>query len=219
MKNDFGLASRRFLPIAASLLCASLAACGGVRYYAEAGHNDAYYSEIRAHHPDVTPVRLDVRFLNNNKLDAASTSIARDDVERVLNTLGTFKVTDDPQAANVLTIIVDGSYRHSQSSGVTLVASDVVNGHGGDGTIATHFQFHVTWSGGGQPERVATFEHGVMSTLGDNSFKPGDRGPYNTIHDAFSVVMEDVVLDFLKDLQDTGTAPLPTIYLPQANAN
>jgi hypothetical protein len=203
------------LPAVAGLVGAlGLAACAGPtpHYYADAGHSVATYAEVRAAQKPET-LHLDLHFLHNGIDDPAAAKVARDDILRVLDQVGSFTVTDDPQAST-LSVVVHGSYDPHNRTGGSLLTHDLLYGRWYTNTVVDPLRFEFAYRPAGGAVRIAHYDHATLSTLAHNSPEADDRGPFTDLDAAFDATIEDVTLHFLKDLQGSTQTAAPLVYLP-----
>jgi hypothetical protein len=214
-------AFRFLLPKTACRYCGLLAAavllgaCSAPtpRYYADAGHAVASYAEIRS---QLKPAQLhvEVRFQHRGADDAAAAAIAREDLLQVLQRLGRFEVTDDPQAPAELSVEISGTYAPAQRGGDQLLIHDLLYGTRLDDAVVDPLHFQIVYRQAGEAPRVARYDHALLATLGDHAPSRDDRGPFDDPNAALSVAIEDVVLHFFKDLQGSAPSQSPLVYLP-----
>jgi hypothetical protein len=201
--------------IGLGLLGLQLAACSvPMRYYADAGRNEAYYAEIKAKQ-SFTTVRVEVQYLRNGLPDDSAKDYVRDDVLRVLQRTGAFTWNDDPQTPAVLTVVVDDIYETGGKTDADMFYTGMLLGMRSSVASTDNFVFRISYKDASKPVRFGRYQHAVWTTAGDKAATPSNRGPYNDIDDAFAVVMEDVLLNFLKDLNKNTDAAEPVLFVSQ----
>lgn len=192
----------------------ALSACAGpaAHYYADAGRSVATYAEVRAGHKPQT-LHLDVHFLQEGVDDAAAAHVARADIERVLDQVGGFTLSDELQA-NTLSVVIQGHYDPHDRTGGHLLTHDLLYGRWYTNAVVDPLRFEFAYRPAGGGARIGRYEHATISTLLDQAPERDDRGPFPNLDAAFDATIEDVTLHFLKDLQGSGQTPAPLVYLP-----
>lgn len=203
------------LPAFAGLACGlGLAACAGPtpHYYADAGQSVATYAEVRAARKPET-LHVDLHFLHDGVDDAAAAKVARDDLLRILDQVGGFTITDDPQA-NTLSVVIRGNFDPHGRSGGHLLTHDFLYGHWYTNPVVDRLRFEFAYRPAGGAVRIAHYDHATLSTLVGQAPVADDRGPFTDLDAAFDATIEDVTLHFLKDLQGSAQTAAPLVYLP-----
>lgn len=199
--------------VVVGLSAIGLGACSTpVQYYADAGHNSVYYSEIRKTMP-VTTMRVELAFYNNGKLQPSAEPALRDQVYRVLTKLGTVTVSSDPSTQNLLIVEVHDSYGESTESRTKMFMSGATFGRISAEANTDHYEFTITYREASGAERFGRYKHSIWVTSGNHPPTPSDRGPYSA-GDAVGIVIEDVLLQFFKDLENTGDDTDSVIFVP-----
>lgn len=198
--------------IALSACCLALSACStDVYYFADAGHNDVYYGEI-ARQQAVMTLRVDATFYDNGKLRPDAEPALLAEVYRVLGKLGVVTVSTDPNTPAVLSIEVRDQHGDDEG-GTQMFLSGATMGQVSAQAKTDRYEFTITYRTASGAERFGRYRHSIWATAGAHPPKPSDRGPYSA-EDAISVVIEDVLLQFFKDLQGTSDDADGVMYVP-----
>lgn len=149
------------------------------------------------------PVKVIVEFQRNgNPLPAVNQEL-RGNVERTLTSAGVFKPTTEPNT--LVTISVTGNNiadlaaarKKGFKTGLTF---------GGKGSMVDdNYEFLCVYNDGSGKEQKYTYQHAIHTWIGRK--KPQTDLEPTTATNAFSRVVEDVILNFIKDLQDAGLVP------------
>ena len=200
------------LAVAGALSTLGGCASPSPHYYADAGHGVATYAEVSAvQRPQA--LHLELRVLRAGKEDPDAARTARDDVLRVLDRIGGFAIADDAQA-DTLSIVISGDYDPHSRTGGRVLAHDLLLGLWLTHPVVDPLNFQFTYRPGNGAQRMARYDHAVISTFADQPPAPDDRGPFTSVDAAFNATIEDVTLHFLKELEGSTQNPAPLVYLP-----
>jgi hypothetical protein len=180
----------------------ALSGCISSRSYVDPQYHKASYEEIHRLAQPI-PVKLDVQFQRNGKHLPSVDAELRGHVERALRSTGVFAPTTDPNTAAALNVIANnifgtaGAATKGFTTGVTLgaVGSTV------DDNYEFNFSFHDQVNG----EQKASYHHAIHTAIGNAQIPSGETP--TSVADAFGRVVEDVVLNFVRDLEDKGLVP------------
>ena len=159
--------------------------------------------------------QIEAQYLRNGLPDDTVKDIVRDNVLRVLQRTGAFTWNDDPQTPAVLTVTVDDIYETGGKTDADMFYTGMLLGMRSSSASTDNFVFRISYKDGDKPVRFGRYQHAVWTTAGKKAPMPSTRGPYDEIDDAFGVVTEDVLLNFLKDLANSREAAEPVLFVSQ----
>jgi hypothetical protein len=181
-------------------LAGLLAGCISPQSYVDPQYRLASYDAIQRVAQPV-PVKVDVHFQRNGKPLPAADNELRGHVERTLRATGVFTPAAD--AAGTISItgnnIADLAEARSKgfATGLTFGAAGSM--------VDDNYEFTCAYQDGAGHDRNASFKHAIHTAIGKTE-APANLTP-TTPADAFGHVVEDVVLNFVKQLQDAGLVP------------
>lgn len=188
-----------------------------MRYYADDDHSVAHSGEVRPAQP-YGAARIEAVVLRNGHAQPDAAPALQSLVQRVVESSGALQIRQDAQAPLLLRVTVDDS-----TSGSAVDAGDrwLTTLSFGLATpkrlVSTdRYRFTIALQGSGVAPRYGEYEHALWSAVGHGYSVPSTRGPYRHHDEAYAVVVEDVVLGFLKDLDNARTAPSPVLFVPAA---
>lgn len=170
--------------------------------YVDPSFHKASYEAIKKLSSTI-PVKVIIEFQRNGNPLPAANQVLRDNVERTLTSAGVFKPTTEPNT--LITISVTGNNiadvaaarKKGFKSGLTF---------GGAGSMVDdNYEFLCVYNDGSGKEQKYTYQHAIHTWVGRK--KPQTDLEPTTITNAFNQVVEDVILNFIKDLQDAGLVP------------
>jgi hypothetical protein len=168
--------------------------------YVDPHYRKASYESIgRLAQP--VPVRVDVQFLRNGQPLPAADNELRMPVERTLRASGVFvPATAGIQAAIKVTgnniADVEAARAKGFRTGLTF---------GGAGSMVDdNYEFLCVYQKDGEDKQYS-YQHALHTAIGSTE-RPAGLTP-TTPAEGFARVVEDVMLNFIKDLQDSGAAP------------
>ena len=189
----------RLVPLFASLLV--LSGCMSLKSYVDPTYHKAGYENVqRLAQP--LPVKVDVLFQRNGSHLAAGDSELRGHVERTLRATGVFTPATADSKGTISIIgnnIADLAEARKQGfkTGLTF---------GGAGsTVTDNYKFSCSYQPAGGEEKSFSYQHALHSTIGNATPPAGLTA--TTPADGFGRIVEDVMLNFVKDLQDAGAIP------------
>ena len=171
--------------------------CISSRAYVDPQYHKASYETIKR--PATPhPVMLETQFQRNGMPLPAVDAELRGNVKRTLRATGVFvPVEDVPMVMRVTANnIADVAAARAKGFGTGLTF-----GAAGS-TIDDNYVFTCSLKGGAHPIKKFSYKHAIHTTVG-NTEAPKGMAP-TTLADAFSRVVEDAVLNCVKDLQDQG---------------
>lgn len=179
-----------------------LSACISSRAYVDQQYHKASYDSIQRLSTPV-PVKLDVHFLRNGQPSPAVDDELRGHVERTLRASGVFTPTSDASVSVSLGVtannIADLAAARAKGFGTGLT-------FGAAGSMVDdNYEFKFSFHNGANQETEAVYQHAIHTAIG-NTNGPAGATP-TTLAAAFGRVVEDVVLNFVKELQDKGLVP------------
>lgn len=178
----------------ASMLSACVPA---VKTYVDPQYHHATYDTVhRLVQP--MPVKVDAQFEMNGSPKPAEDALVQSQVEQTLRASGVFTPTNSANAAITVLAnnIADIGSARAKGFGTGMTFGAVGS------TVADNYEFTFTYRDNGTTKYQGTYKHGVVTTIG-NASGPAFVTP-TTPDDAFHHVVEDVVLNFIQDMQDKG---------------
>jgi len=184
-----------------SLLVAALSGCVSMKSYVDPQYEKASFASIqRAAQP--VPVTVTGHFERNGVAYPKADNTLRTTVEQSLKKIGVFtpvatgaSSTISVSANNIADL--DAARSKGFKAGLSFGAAGQ--------TVDDNYEFVCTYQGGGA-DKSFTYQHAIHSTVGNTAAPVAGMAPM-TPADAFNKVVEDVMVNFVKDLQDAGVAP------------
>jgi hypothetical protein len=179
----------------------ALSGCISPRSFVDPQYHKAGYDAIKRLAQPI-PVKLEVQFQCNGIPKPAVNPELRSQVERALRATGVFVPTTDTNASVTISVtannIADIAAARAKGFGTGLT-------FGAAGTMVDdNYEFHFSFRDGTNHEHMAVYLHAIHTAIGNTHTPPGQTP--TTPADAFGRVVEDVVLNFVKELQDAGFA-------------
>ena len=203
---------RTFTPALA--VAAALGACTtNVTYFAGPDHELISPASINGLAPAPTPVRVEVLFTRNGRHIPGADRILRREVIRTLDETTVFRAVDDPNVGSVLSVTVDDVIGESELASGSYFASGLTHGGSAMSHITDRYEFKLQYHAESGQERFAHDQHSIWTNVG-NEVPPSLRGPYATPQRAFRLVVEDVILSFLKDIATSSDTPDSLMFVP-----
>jgi hypothetical protein len=176
-----------------------LSGCISSRSYVDTQYRKASYESIQRL-PAPVPVKLNAQFQRNGKPLPAVDGELRGHVERTLRASGVFTPTTDPNVPVILGVtannIADLAAASAKGFGTGLT-------FGAAGSMVDdNYEFKFSFRNAASQQTEAVYRHAIHTTIGNAEGPPGMTP--TTSADAFGRVVEDVVLNFIKNLQDKG---------------
>lgn len=177
--------------------CSALSACVTTRSYVDPQFHRASYDQIQRLAQPV-PVRVDAQFERNGEAYPAIDSQLSAVVERTLRATGVFTPSSNPTGGAVINVVANniadmGAARAKGfGTGLTFGAAGSV--------VPDFYDFTFTYRDTNGKEHKNSYHHALYSTIGHAS-APVNATP-TTPALGFEKIVEDVTLNFVKDLQD-----------------
>jgi hypothetical protein len=149
------------------------------------------------------PVKVIIEFQRNGKPMPSVNNELRDNVERTLNSAGVFKPTTEPNT--LITISVTGNNIADMAAARKKGFKTGLTFGGAGSMVDDNYEFLCVYNDGSGKEQKYTYQHAIHTWLGRK--KPQTDLEPTTPANAFSRVVEDIILNFIKDLQDAGLVP------------
>lgn len=192
---------RKILPFLLALLAFS--GCLAPKSFLEPKYRGVGYQDLKV---PAAPIPLDLTVLGqtNGDPNPRAARYWRRQVIRVLTASRVFSFPAAPDAAARLTVTFNNVGNRSGAAGkgfVTGLTFGAVGSLVTDGYLMT-----VEYSQPGQPTLTRTYQHAIYTTIGNATPPPGIEPV--SLAEAPSLVAEDMLLHFVKDLQN-GNFSLP----------
>lgn len=186
------------LVMAPLLIAAFLTGCISPKSYVDPQYHKASYETIQRLQQPI-PVKVNVEFQRNeNHLPKADNSL-RTSVEQVLRASGVFAPNLDSKKTISITANNFGDLGAAVTKGI---GTGLTFGAIGS-MVSDNYDFSCSFISEDGKQENAKYKHVIYTTIGN---KKGPEGLTPTLPaDAFNKVVEDVVLNFVKDLQDKGS--------------
>jgi hypothetical protein len=148
--------------------------------------------------------KVDVEFQRNGQALPAVDGELRGHVERTLRATGVFT----PSASAEKPVITVKANNIADLAAARAKGFKTGLTFGGAGSMVDdNYEFACTFKSG-TAEKTLSYQHAIHTAIGHTNDAPAGLTP-TTPADAFGRVVEDVVLNFVKDLQDAGAIPKP----------
>jgi hypothetical protein len=191
---------RKSIPLL--LLLVAFTGCLAPKSFLDPKYRGIGYQDIKApDHPH--PVNLAVVGQTNGTEREKASEYWRRQAVRVLTASRVFEFPEGGAQADSLSIVINNVGDRAASAGkgfVTGLTFGAVGSLVTDGYVMT-----VEYSRPGRPTLKRTYQHAIYTTIGNASPPPG-IAPV-TLMEATSLVAEDMLLHFVKDLQAEGAPP------------
>lgn len=182
------------------LVAGSLTGCITSQTFVDPQYHKAGYESLQRISQPV-PVKVDVEFQRNGQPLPAADNELRGHVERTLRATGVLLPAADSGQA---TIKVIGNNIADLGAAKAAGFKTGLTFGGAGSVVADNYEFTCTYKGAAQ-EKSFSYQHALHTTIG-NAKGPAGLAP-TTPADGFARVVEDVILNFVKDLQDSGVLP------------
>ncbi len=181
----------------------ALSGCVSSRSYVDPQYRKAGYDAIARLDPPI-PVALDVKFLRNGALAPEGDPALRANAERTLRATGAFVPAADAATASRTISIVANNISDSSAAGWKGFGTGLTFGLAGS-TIEDGYEFTCTYRDATGHGISKVYKDVIYTALGDD--RPPAGQPTTTANDAFAHVVEDAVLNFVKDLEYASAPP------------
>lgn len=186
---------------ALSVLVATLSGCVTPHAYVDPQYQKASFDSIQRPAQPV-PVKVEVHFQRNGAAYDKVDKTLQADVEQSLKKIGVF-APSAATAAGTITVTADNiaDLDDARSKGFKVGLSFGAAGQ----TVDDNYEFVCVYKAGGA-DKSFSYHHVIHSTIGNAAAPIAGVAPLKPA-DAFQKVVEDIMVNFVKDLQDAGLAP------------
>lgn len=177
-----------------------LSGCMTMKSYVDPGFHKAGYGDIQRMAQPI-PVNVITIFQRNGQGFPAADGELRGHVERTLRATGAFvPATADTRG----TITVTGNNIADLAAARAKGFATGLTFGGAGSTVDDNYEFSCKYKAG-DAEKSFTYQHILHSTIGNAQAPAGLTA--TTPAAGFGTIVEDVMLNFVKDLQDSGVIP------------
>lgn len=181
--------------------------CISQKGYSQKSYVDTLYH--KADYEDIQrlakplPVKVEVHFQRNGQPLPAADNVLRGNVERELRASGVFTPTAEANTPSTISVtgnnIADLKAARSKGfkAGFTFGAAGSM--------VDDNYEFLCVYNDGSGEDHKFTYPHAIHTAVGRK--KPQTTLKPTTVDDAFNHVVQDVILNFIKDIQDAGLVP------------
>jgi hypothetical protein len=188
-----------------ALLALSLTACLSMKTYPDPQFHGATIESIGKFN-SVTKIRLEVIFQRNGKDFPRAVKQVRSLVEKALQTSGAFELSTDASAP-VLRVTFNNVADMADAAKKGFATGLTLGGKGS--TVADYYEATIQF-GTGDSAVTKGYKHALHTTIG-NADAPIEGVVAMAPAAAFGVVVDDIMLNFIKDLKDDGKISQRTI--------
>ena len=189
--------STGLLGIFLTLTVLLLPGCLSTSSYVDPGYGKTAYSDIQPV-AEKLHITLQVRHLKNGEPIKQDAQQARSLVESTLWTTGIFDLTDAPSAASLIVVINNVSEKAAVAKGFGVAASF--------GAIAArvtdYYSFSIEFTSPAGQQWQSDYEHALHTVVGNKTSLAGVEPTTPAL--GFATIVEQVVLNAVKDLQNQG---------------
>jgi len=171
-----------------------LSACISSRAYVDPQYRSVGYDSIQRLSTPV-PVKLETRFQRNGQPFPAADEELRRHIERTLRASGVFTPTTDANVSVTLDVTAN-NIADLAAAGIKGFGTGLTYGAAGS-VVNDNYEFSFTLRNGTKQQIQTVYQHAIHTTIG-NAADPAGVTP-TTPADAFGRVVEDVVLNFVKE--------------------
>jgi len=180
-----------------AIVVVSVSGCVSVQSYVDPQYHKASYETVQRLAKPL-PVKVDVQFQRNGEAFPSADNELRGHVERTLRATGVFApspTVTTPTISVTANNIADLGAARAKGFGTGLT-------FGAAGSMVDdNYEFSCAFNDGAKAQKL-TYMHAIHSAIG--SHEPPAGLTATTVSDAFGKVVEDVILNFVKDLEDKG---------------
>ena len=178
-------------------VCFCVAGCLSTKSYVDPQFKKATYSDI-AKASTQYKSNIEVEFQRNGEHFSKVDNELRTHVEKVFKATGVVEPTTDPAEFKIKVIAnniadLDEARRQGFTTGLTFGAAG--------STVTDYYDFKIEYNKRGTSKSY-TYKHAIHTTIG-NSPAPIPVEPV-PLGEAFGKVVEDIILNFVKDMQRNG---------------
>lgn len=191
--------------VAICMISVVLGGCISSKSYIDPKYSGIDYSEIKSVKSQYG-ARIDIEFQRNGEHLAAVDSELRSNVERIFRASGVVLPSDegDLSIKIICNNIADLAAARAKGFGTGLT-------FGAAGTAVTDFYQVTIEFKNGDEVVVKNYEHAIHTTIG-NKAAPVQGVEPTSLGNAFSGVVEDVILQFLKEMQANNILTLNDLF-------
>ncbi len=177
-----------------------LSACGSTTSYVDPTFGKASYDDIA---PVATKYRvsLAVQYQKNGKPFAAGKQQARALVASTLTTTGVFDLVGDSSGSTLLVIV--NNFTDKSSSVAKAFGTSLTFGAIGS-TLTDYYEFTIEYVDANGEKLQVEYKHALHTTVGNKGAPVEDAEPTSTAL-GFATIVEQVMLNFVKDMQNSGS--------------
>ncbi|MDR3416304.1 MAG: hypothetical protein P4L83_08965 [Nevskia sp.] len=199
----------RQLGMAGCLFALLGSGCVSVNAYVEDGHDKTDYRELKPRDPP-TPVQMVCEYTRNGEPEPDVDSTICREVARVLQQTQVLLPAETDAAATLKVTVDDRSdLARDRSEGIMTGATQGKVGL----TARDDFRFALSLlNADGAPPQSGLYDHAMITVAGDAPV-PGYGRP-RSAGDAFAVIVQQSVLEFLHDIQATAGMDGPVMFVP-----
>jgi hypothetical protein len=182
--------------VVAAVACASLSSCAATHSYVDPQYHMAGYDQIHRLNQPI-PVMVNAQFQRNGQPYPAVDAQLQEVVERTLRATGNFTPTSSLGDAGIIQVVADNiadlaaARAKGFGTGITFGAAG--------SNVTDYYEFKFTYRSADGKEHQRSYKDAIYTTIGHAS--PPVSAPPTTLNGAFEKVVEDVTLNFVKDLQ------------------
>ncbi len=188
---------KRFLALALTTASIALSGCVSVQSYVDPQYHKASYETVhRLAQPIAT--KVEVHFQRNGEPLPLADNELRSHVEQTLRATGVF--TPSAKVTTPLILVTANNIADLAAARAKGFGTGLTFGAAGS-MVDDNYEFTCTYENGTK-QQTYKYMHAIHTSIGHNT-PPAGLTP-TTPSDAFGHVVEDVMLNFVKDLQDKG---------------
>ena len=194
-------------PITVGLLCLSATGCIMPKSYVDPKYKDIEVGQLKLvenkHHANI-----DIEFQRNGERFTRADKLLRTNVEKILLDSGVVVPSADPQRITIKVIcnnIADLKAARAKGFGTGLT-------FGAKGSAVTDFYQVTIELKQGDKVIEKKYDHALHTTIG-NAEAPVEGVEPTNPNEAFGGVIEDVILQFIKDMQAQNILTLEALFL------
>ena len=181
----------------AAIVVVSVSGCVSVKAYVDPQYHKASYETVQRLATPL-PVKVDVQFQRNGEAFPSADNELRGHVERTLRATGVF--APSPTVTTPVISVTANNFGDTGAAAAKGVGTGLTLGLAGS-MVDDNYEFSCAFNDGANVQKL-TYKHIIHSTVGLHE-PPAGLTP-TTLADAFGKVVEDVILNFVKDLEDKG---------------
>jgi len=192
-----------------TLITLCMTGCISPKSYVDPSFSKATYNDINSV-SEKHATKVVVEFQRNGKTIESVNKEVRGHVERTLRATGIVSLTQQAAGVSVKVVVnnvADMSDAAAKGFGVGLT-------FGAIGTLVTdYYEIKIELDDGKGTKLTENYKHALHTTIG-NKGAPFQNVEPTTISDGFGTIVEQTILNFIKDVQAKGLLSLDAIQLP-----